>query len=76
MDKSQGSITGHRLNRDSQKSGNSRHRRGASEWWPAHSVVPLLGLLGSQGPSQVISFFFLAQTKMSWRSLLTSQYSR
>ena len=22
------------------------------------------------------SFFFLAQTKMSWRSLLTSQYSR
>jgi hypothetical protein len=27
-----------------------------------------IGLTGS-------SFFFLAQTKMSWRSLLTSQYS-
>ena len=45
------------------------------------SNPPLAGWRGGGGAPQICTIvsqckFFLVQTKMSWRSLLTSQYSR
>ena len=46
-------------------------KRGKGKGVRAYKVISFRGR-----PKNCDFFFFLAQTKMSWRSLLTSQYSR